>query len=99
MSEPAWFTAAVDQRIAMLEEAMMGKPKGQFSLAMSMLIEPPETASDLERELWERRCDGCGKDCNNAAFFTGQYAGTLKNGTQFVLVYGVCSTCKLDFKE
>lgn len=87
MGEPPWLTAAVDQRLALLADAIRASDIG---LVMTSLTEPPETATPEERASWDRRCDRCGKDCTHTSFFTGHVQREL-DGVQVIFVFGVCA--------
>ena len=89
--EPAWFTALVDQRMALLADKLPPKAvPDQTSVIMTPLSDPPPI---LPPSVWERTCDGCGLFCpDDVPFYTGHI--TRQHGPfQVVIVFGVCEHC------
>lgn len=84
---PAWLTSLVDQRMALIDQAIAVSPA---PLIVTPLQEPPEGATDQEYERWDRSCDCCGKDCLHENFYTGQVMRTAQCGAQVIITYGVC---------
>ena len=91
---PPWLAAKIDQRMALLEQAV-GNKTLDVSLVMTPLTEPREGASDAEHQRWDRSCDNCGRYCPPAAdFYTGHVVRFLSNGTRVYISFGVCINCK-----
>jgi hypothetical protein len=92
---PAWLMAAVDQRIALMDEIAGDLPllAGDRTLVMTPLTEPKEGATQEEFEAWNRMCDRCGKDCRGSDFYTGHLHRMWK-GTKLLFTFGVCPECK-----
>lgn len=94
--EPAWLIAKVDQRLAQMSQAM-DTPEGRFALSLTDIVltplaEPPEGATPLEFERWDKTCDNCGKHCPTS-LYTG-HVMRLHLGTRVNLTFGVCPECK-----
>lgn len=91
---PTWLIAKVDQRLALMEQALKDEPE-QAQLIMSPLTEPRPGATRVEYLRWDRSCDGCGKYCPNSDdFYTGHLIRNLRNGQPVYLTFGVCADCK-----
>lgn len=86
---PAWLMAAIDQRIAKVDEALGSNiPE---AIVMTMLTEPEGDNS----ERWERTCDNCGTFVpEGTEFFTGTVSGKLRTGMPIVITFGSCRACK-----
>lgn len=90
MPAPAWLVAAVDQRLALLEEKFSNIPLTR-TLVMSPLEEPLEGATEEEYQQWERSCSHCKVYCPpETKFRTGHAEAMLKSGTPVLLCFGVC---------
>lgn len=88
--EPAWLTAKVDQRLALMADKM-GDINLDYSVVMTPVSEPREGATREEMVRWERSCDNCGLFCPGA-FYTGT---TTRKGfdTQVIFTFGACPKC------
>jgi hypothetical protein len=92
---PAWLTAKVDQRVALILEVMGAAVKGidDYTTVMTPLTEPAEGASPAEIQRWERMCDNCGRYCGvGEDFFTGHLVRDVE-GHQVVFMFGSCPRC------
>jgi len=92
MSEPAWLTAAVDQRLALMVETI-GEAV-QFidhEVIVTPLTEPREGASDAEMKHWDFSCDNCGRYCPTR-LLVGQVTREL-HGKPVMFTYGACPWC------
>lgn len=97
---PAWVTAMVDQRIAlMIEKGALDQAREAGSnLVFSFLNEGDHEMSKEELDHWERTCDHCGRYIPEDApdgpdgFYTGHLTRTVE-GIQIILAFGVCGTC------
>lgn len=88
--EPAWLVAALDQKVALIQEQM-----SPFDLpapiVLTHLSEPEDTG--ISAAEWERTCDNCGAYCPpGAGFYLGQAVRYL-GSTQVLISYGSCPTC------
>jgi hypothetical protein len=92
---PAWLTAKVDQRLALMEEMAGELPSlaNDKTLIMTPLTEPREGATQAEFEIWNRTCDNCGKDCTGLDFYTGHMVRLWK-GAKLMFTFGVCTECR-----
>jgi hypothetical protein len=98
VSDPAWFTAKVDQRVALATEAARYMRTPNEAIIMVPLTEPPPGFSQLDYDRWDRSCDGCGAYCPHPiAFFNGHRTVTNAKGLLVHLVFGLCETCKAEF--
>lgn len=97
MSEPTWFIAKVDQRMALVAEALARND--EHALIMTPLAEPLQDPSPDEYARWDRSCDGCGKDCRKTQFFNGHVVRHLKDGRPVYIVFGVCENCHKQFNS
>ncbi len=86
---PAWLTAAVDQRVALLTESGALSALQEAKLVVTTLKDPPEDTKEA-LDKWERTCDCCGKDCRNEDFYTSHVSKDV-GLFQVVITYGVCS--------
>jgi hypothetical protein len=92
MSEPAWLTARVDQRLALMSDSALDAASA--NLVLTPLTEPDEDASPAVRQRWDRTCDNCRRYCpDDEPFFTGNLVRTWR-GTPVIVVFGVCPDCK-----
>lgn len=92
LKKPAWLTAAVDQKLAYLEEKL---PEGMWDLGQDLILCPlkePPSDDPEDVDLWERQCDNCGRDCRGFDFYTGHVQMEVR-GTKLVFMYGACSLC------
>jgi hypothetical protein len=89
--EPAWITAKVDQRLALMAEAGIDAFK-DTELVMTPLAEPSKGCTDAEYRRWDRTCDNCGAYCPRQ-FFTGHVVRRWR-GVQVIFSFGVCLGCK-----
>jgi hypothetical protein len=91
---PAWLTAKVDQRMALVDQYVTPATlmlSGQLPLIVTPLAELDEHATEEARAQWERTCDCCGKHCPDPEkFFTGQVQRTTHGGVLVVMFFGVC---------
>jgi hypothetical protein len=92
---PAWLTAKVDQRLALVEESIGNADLATTSIVMTPLLEPHPTAPALTWARWDRTCDSCLVYCpDTEAFYTGHVVRALRNGTQVCITFGVCEICR-----
>lgn len=89
---PAWLSAKVDQRLALIDQhAAPAALAHQFPLILTPLAEPDEHATAADRAKWERTCDCCSKHCPwPVKFYTGHVQRELPSGVLVVMTYGVC---------
>jgi hypothetical protein len=93
--EPAWLTAAIDQRLALMVEVMGPSTfplAKNYGVMLTPLTEPEEDATQAEMDRWDRTCDNCGKDCTGLEFFAGS-AMRSAFGTNVCFTFGVCAEC------
>lgn len=92
---PAWLKAAVDQRLALMDEGIGIKTMASMAganVVFTFLTEPSENAGPLEVKYWEYACDNCGKYSK-----TDVTTGTVvldHDGTNVVVQFGACSACR-----
>jgi hypothetical protein len=92
--EPAWLTAMIDQRMALMEEHLGNPANVPANVVMTPLTEPEEDATNADRERWERTCDNCGTYCDNdTPFYTGSTV-RMRGNVQVIFMFGVCAPCK-----
>lgn len=92
--EPAWLTAKVDQRLALIQTAMLAAADSTDPDFVMTYLDEGGQMSDEERERWERTCDNCGRYCAaNDDFWTGHVLRQVE-GRQVMLAFGVCADCK-----
>jgi hypothetical protein len=90
-----WLKAALDQRLAGLEERM---PPGVaailgFDIVTLTLTEPAEDATPEEIKKWDETCDHCGKYVPGE-LYSGR--GTWERaGTPVIIFFGCCADCKV----
>lgn len=89
-AEPSWLTAAVDQRLALMSDAIQRAQAQGINIMMTPLTEPPEGASDAEYKRWDQACDNCGKVGD---IYTG-HATKDVGLVQVIITFGVCDECK-----
>ena len=97
---PAWLEAAIDQRLALMREAM-GEGTLQLleagylkqDVLMTPLTEPREGATEAEMVAWDFTCDRCGTLClPPAPFYTGHRMLTW-HGARVCITFGTCQAC------
>jgi hypothetical protein len=95
---PAWLDAKVDQRLAMVDQAMPVVGLAGPSLIVTPLAEPPEGATRRDYDRWERTCDCCGKYCPypKENFYTGHVQRTSKAGLPVIISFGICEEHRFD---
>jgi hypothetical protein len=89
-------TAKIDQRLALMSEALQAMQLEGLPLVMVTLTEFAEDATPQQIEEWERTCDSCGKHCPWPIDF---YIGHITRDVgllQVIITYGVCADCKED---
>lgn len=92
INEPAWLTAAVDQRLALVAEHI-DLTEDVDKIVMTPLVDPTE-GDQAAMDRWERTCDRCGVYCAPAeAFFSGTTTRLLAK-VQVVFTFGACRRCK-----
>ena len=86
---PAWLQAKVDQRMALVAEAV---PAADWPVIVTPLSEAPEDATPEQRRRWDRTCDCCGRYCPypREDFYTGQLQRTRPDGVLVLMFFGVC---------
>lgn len=93
--EPAWLLAKVDQRLALMKEALgelgIRRLKSYTGVIITPVSEPAEDASLAEYERWEHSCDNCGKYCPDS-MWTGTVEREL-SGARVYISFGACPTC------
>lgn len=92
LDPPAWLIAKIDQKVELLKRTLKSQAFGQFQVAVTPLVEPPEGASDEAFKQWEQTCDNCGAFVPND-LWSGAATREL-HGMQVVIMYGVCTRCK-----
>lgn len=92
ITPPVWLGAKVDQRLALMDEAIPDRPKDAI-IAM-FLAEPDPSATKEESDRWDRSCDNCGTYCpEGEAFYTGTLRLNHRN-QRVIVTLGVCSACR-----
>lgn len=94
--EPLWLVIKVDQRVAFMVEhgALDIARQSGAMVVMSFVDEGPEHMTKVERERWERTCDGCGTYISeDGEFYTGHMSRTIED-VNIMLAFGVCGDCK-----
>ena len=91
--EPAWLTAAADQRIARFNEALGGADFFmKFDILQMTLTEPDESAEGQAAfDRWDHSCDNCGKYMPK-----GLVCRTIERqleGVKAVITVGACPLC------
>lgn len=89
-----WLQAAVDQRFALIKEALKSPHVlSAIDVVMTPLTEPTfDGAPDLAK--WDRTCDRCLKYIpDNQDFWTGHVL-QMWGPVRIVMTYGVCTPCK-----
>lgn len=88
--DPSWLKAKIDQRLALLKDAIQLQQLAGIGIVMTSLTEPPEDASEEEYKAWDESCDNCGKV---GGIYTGH--ATIDVGlVQVVITFGSCPECK-----
>lgn len=94
--EPAWLTAAVDQRLALMKDTLGADTVvTDFAVMMTPLTEPGEGASKQERDAWEYTCDNCGRYCPTSMW--AAHAERAAFGVRVLFTFGVCQQCADEF--
>jgi len=91
--EPAWLTAKIDQRIAMMKDVLGPAVEGfaDYNVVMTPLTEPPEGASEVAVAMWDGSCDNCGRFCPTL-LWTGKSEREVA-GVRVVITFGACPQC------
>lgn len=90
--EPAWLTAAVDQRLAMMFEIVDPSVLDKGTVLFAFLTEPAEGAGPLEFGYWEHACDNCGRYSKDDVL-TGTVERMFED-TKVLVQFGACPTCR-----
>jgi hypothetical protein len=92
--EPAWLTAMLDQRLALIKETVEDPNTafGLMNMVMTPLTEPREGATQEEYERWDQTCDNCGAYVPGE-LFTGHVVRFL-DAVQVIVSFGVCTPCR-----
>lgn len=90
MSDPSWLKAAIDQRLALMNEALQIQQLKGINIVMTPLTEPPEGATEAEYKRWDQACDNCG---NVGDLYTG-HATKDVGLIQVIITFGTCARCK-----
>ena len=95
-SEPAWMSAAVDQRLALMAEGIPAPAAGGldgYTVITTPLTEPPEgeRATKQDSERWDHSCDNCGV-LVRAGMVTG-YVERELHGRKVMIFFGSCPDC------
>jgi hypothetical protein len=95
IKEPPWLTAAVDERLALMQEKTGGiKRLAEASggvIVMTFLTEPREHATSAEIRRWEHSCDNCQK--HSVTENRGGYTERLVDDIRVVFSFGACEKC------
>lgn len=95
--EPAWLTALVDQRMALIEhKASPLIDSTAPSIVMTSLTEPEEDTR-LALDHWEQSCDNC-KAYRPNGIHSGTITRYTKAGVQVIITFGVCAECFRTFE-
>lgn len=93
-TEPAWLTAAADQRIALMAD-ILGEPGKTglktYGMVMTTLTEPEEGASPEQMKRWEFTCDNCNRYCPTT--MVSSHVRRDIGGTPVSVVFGACPRC------
>ena len=92
--EPAWLTAAADQRVALMADVMVPGAlvtKPNVSIIMTTLTEP-KGEGKAAYEYWDKSCDNCGKHCPQT--LTPGHVKREMHGLEVVITFGACPACK-----
>lgn len=97
---PVWLEAAIDQRLALMREAMgeatiklLEQGKLGQDILMTPLTEPREGATREEFDTWDHTCDRCGTVClPPAPFYTG-HRMLHWHGAKVLITFGTCRKC------
>lgn len=93
IQEPPWLLAKVDQRLALIRPGLeLAELMGDTTVVMTTLTEPPPNATPEQAKRWDRTCDCCGEYCPTT-LWTG-HVQRVEFGSQVIIVFGVCPTCK-----
>lgn len=89
-TEPAWLTAAADQRVAFMAETL--GPGVAFLKGYNVVVTPlTEPDPGCQTQQWDKTCDNCGRYCPD-----GLVANSVQrdlNGVKIQVVFGACSRC------
>lgn len=98
MIEPAWLTALIDQRMALVEDKVAGKVDADYLITTPLVEYGPDTRPGFDR--WDKTCDnpGCHRYCPTT-LFSGHIVRNLKQGNQVVMIFGVCPRCKTQLES
>lgn len=88
IKEPAWLTAAADQKVAQLAELVPGGVAAGHVM-VALLTEPDRDGDDWDD--WSISCDNCGKVCPDD-LLTGTLTRQL-HGQKVTLAFGSCPEC------
>lgn len=96
-AEPAWLTAVVDQRLALMKDTIGVDTvvRDGRTVMMTPLTEPPEGASQDEQDAWEFTCDNCGRYCPESMWMAHTERSAF--GVQVLFMFGVCPPCAAEF--
>lgn len=91
-TEPAWLTAKVDQRLALMAD-MIWQPDvlTGYVAVVTTLTEPAEGCGPHEYAQWDKSCDNCGKYCPATGL-----DGTVRRelmGVTVEVAYRMCRQC------
>lgn len=91
---PTWLMAALDQRLAKLEDCLPSEVVGLlgFDVVTLHLTEFEEGATDDDIKKWDETCDNCGKHVPGQ-LYSGR-AEYVRNGTPVIIFFGCCVTCR-----
>lgn len=88
---PSWLTAAVDQRLALINDIKKSSPLPGFDIIIVQLTHPPDDVTPEQFEVWDHSCDNCGKLCEND-LRTGHYQASV-DGQKVAVTFGCCTSC------
>jgi hypothetical protein len=94
--EPAWLTAAVDQRVALLAHLLDAEIRkmAKVTVIMLQLTEPPMFATAAQIMAWDHACDNCSKPCpTDQDLLMGNVERTYKDSVKVVITFGACLDC------
>jgi hypothetical protein len=90
---PLWLEAAVDQRLAQLQEStggfgnLAGKTDANFIM---FTLTDPKPGQSLKE--WNLACDNCDKDCTDTLL--PAYITQIVQDVNIVIAIGMCAECK-----
>lgn len=96
---PAWLSAAVDQRLALMMDTTGGVEtfRAYFEgkgMVLTPLTEPEEGATEEEHARWDRSCDNCGHYCKPGEDFYTGHVHAVQEPITIMISFGVCPACK-----